>query len=177
MKTFKFRLYSTSAQATALDWTLARCCELYNAALQERKEAWNACRRHPNFYDPVWRKEHTHEYCVTYYDQANALPEIKRDVRREYSALGSHVLQDVLRRVKKTFDDFFGRVRRGQTPGYPRYQSRTHYDSFTFPDASGWKLFGNRLTISGLGSIKVKLHRPIEGTIKTTTIKREGVHF
>ncbi|MDQ2884808.1 MAG: transposase [Chloroflexota bacterium] len=176
-RTFKFRLYPTSAQAAALDWTLARCCELYNAALQERKEAWNACKRHPNFYDPVWRTEHAGEYSVHYYDQVNALPDLKRALRPEYATIGSHVLQDVLRRVKKTFDDFFGRVRRGQTPGYPRYQRWTHYDSFTFPDASGWKLSGHRLNITGLGSIKIKLHRPVEGTIKTTTIKREGVHW
>ena len=176
-RTFKYRLYPTSAQATSLDWTLARCCELYNAALQERKEAWNACRRHPNFYDPDWRREHAADYAVTYYDQANALPDLKRDVRPEYATIGSHVLQEVLRRVKKTFDDFFGRLRRGQTPGYPRYQSRTQYDSFTFPDASGWKLSGHRLTITGLGSVKIKLHRPVEGTIKTTTIKREGTHW
>ncbi len=176
-RTFKFRLYPTSAQVAALDWQLARCCELYNAALQERKEAWNVCRQHPNFYDPAWREEHAESYRVTYYDQANALPDLKREERPEYAALGSHVLQEVLRRVKKTFDDFFGRVRRGQTPGYPRYQSRTHYDSFTFPDASGWKLSASRLTITGLGSIKVKLHRPIEGTIKTTTIKREGTSW
>ena len=177
MKAFRYRLYPTKAQAEALDWQLARCCELYNAALQERKEAWNACKRHPNFYDLVWRKEHAKEYRITYYDQANALPELKRDVRPEYSAIGSHVLQDVLRRVNKAFDDFFGRVRAGAIPGYPRYQSRTHYDSFTFPDASGWKLSGRRLTITGLGSIKIKLHRPVEGTIKTTTIKREGQHW
>ena len=169
-RTFKYRLYPTSAQAAALDWTLARCCELYNAALQERKEALNACRRHPNFYDPDWRRENAADYAVNYYDQANALPELKRDVRPEYATIGSHVLQDVLRRVNKTFDDFFGRVRRGQTPGYPRYQSRTHYESFIFPDASGWKLSGHRLNITGLGSIKIKLHRPVEGTIKTTTI-------
>jgi putative transposase len=176
-RTFKYRLYPTSTQIAALDWTLARCCELYNAALQERKEAWNACRRHPNFYNPDWRTEHTAEYSVNYYDQANALPELKRDIRPEYATIGSHVLQEVLRRVKKTFDDFFGRVRRGQTPGYPRYQSRTHYDSFTFPDASGWKLSGKRLTITGLGSIKIKLHRPVEGRVKTTTIKREGTNW
>ncbi len=176
-RTFKYCLYPTSAQAAALDWTLARCCELYNAALQERKEAWNACRRHPNFYDPAWRTEHAQEYAVTYYDQANALPELKRDARPEYATIGSRVLQDVLRRVKKTFGAFFGRIRHGQTPGYPRYQSRTHYDSFTFPDMSGWKLSGHRITITGLGSVKIKLHRPVEGTIKTTTIKREGAHW
>ncbi len=38
MKADKFRLYPTNAQSERLDWTLARCCELYNAAMQERKD-------------------------------------------------------------------------------------------------------------------------------------------
>ena len=62
-------------------------------------------------------------------------------------------------------------------PGYPRYQSRSQYDSFCFPDHSGWKLTGNRLQITGIGTIKVKLHRDAAGTIKTATIKREGAHW
>jgi putative transposase len=115
MKTFKFRLYPTSTQAAALDWTLARCCELYNAALQERKEAWNACRRHPNFYDPAWRKEHARDYRISFAEQCHALTVIRNEVRKEYQQVGSHVLQNVLRRVDRAFDDFFGRVRRGQT--------------------------------------------------------------
>ncbi len=177
MKAFKYRLYPTTDQANALDWQLARCCELYNAALQERKDAWNVCKQHPNFYDPQWRREHARDYRITYYDQANALPEIKRDLRPEYCALGSHVLQDVLRRVDKAFQAFFRRVTCGQTPGYPRYQSRSRYDSFTFPDHAGWKLTGNRLSITTIGTIKVKLHREVQGTTRTCTIKREGGYF
>ncbi len=219
IKNYKYRLYPTDTQSQQLDWTLARCCELYNAALQERKDAWDACKQHPNFYDPQWRKEHAAEYSVNYYDQANALPELKREIRPEYRAVGAHVLQEVLRRVDKTFQAFFRRVRTGATPGYPRFKSRTHYDSFSFPDHAGWKLTGSRLSITGLGSeapyavaneaaatirippatdtsylafapaggkeatlrvmprkgsIKVKLHREIQGTIKTCMIKREG---
>lgn len=156
-KAFKYRLYPTRAQVEQLDWTLTHCWELYNAALQERKEAW----------------KYAH-HSVSYYDQANDLPEIKREIRPEYQQIGSHVLQEVLRRVEKTFNAFFRRVKAGQTPGYPRYRSRTRYDSFTFPDSSGWKLNGNRLSITSLGTIKVKMHRPVEGTIKTVSIKREG---
>ncbi len=177
MKAFKYRLYPTTAQAQALEWQLSRCCELYNAALQERKDAWNACKQHPNFYDQTWRTEHARDYAVTYYDQANTLPQLKRDIRPEYCAIGSHVLQDVLRRVDKAFQAFFRRVKNGQTPGYPRYQSRTHYDSFCFPDHAGWKLTGNRLTLTNIGTIKVKLHREVQGTMKTCTVKREGEHW
>jgi putative transposase len=177
MKAYTYRLYPTDAQIERLNWTLARCCELYNAALQERKDIWNVCKQHPTFYDPAWREEHARDYRVSYVDQANALPELKRSLRPEYSVIGSHVLQDVLRRVEKAFQGFFRRVACGQTPGYPRYHSSKRYDSFCFPDQSGWKLKEDRLSITGIGTIKVKMHREMKGIVKTTTIKREGKHW
>ena len=41
--------------------------------------------------------------------------------------------QDVLRRLDKTFQAFFARVRRGEKPGFPRFRSFRRYDSITFP--------------------------------------------
>ncbi len=177
MKAFKYRLYPTKTQSEKLDWTLARCCELYNAALQERKEAWNGCRRHPNFYDPEWRSEHARDYHISFAEQCRWLTQIRKEIRPDYQHIGSHVLQNVLHRVDKAFAAFFRRVAAGSTPGYPRYQSKTHYDSLCFPDSAGWKLKENRLRITGLGTIKVKLHREIQGTIKTCIIKREGENW
>ncbi|HBE25141.1 MAG TPA: transposase, partial [Ktedonobacter sp.] len=69
---------------------------------------------------------------LNYYDQANQLPEIK-DIREEYNGIHSQVLQDVLRRVEKAFKRFFARWKSGETPGYPRFQGRNRYDSFTYP--------------------------------------------
>src|SRR6266536_1753938 len=110
MKAFHYRLYPTTEQAEKLEWLLSRCCELYNAALQERKDAWNACKRHPNFYDPVWRREHAREYCVSFAAQCRALTVIRNEIREEYQQVGSHVLQNVLHRVGKAFQAFFRRV-------------------------------------------------------------------
>jgi putative transposase len=177
MKAYKFRLYPTDAQVERLDWTLARCCELYNAALQERKDAWNACKKQGNFYDAEWRQEHAKEYTVNFAEQCRSLTVIRNESRSEYQQIGSHVLQNVLHRVERAFQNFFRRVKCGQTPGYPRYQSRSQYESFCFPDHSGWKLTGNRLSITGIGTIKVKLHREIAGNVKTCTIKREGEYW
>ncbi|WP_243029501.1 RNA-guided endonuclease InsQ/TnpB family protein, partial [Thermus altitudinis] len=88
------------------------------------------------------------------------------------------VLQDVIKRVDRAFQGFFRRVKKGQKPGYPRFKGKRRYDSFTFPQAgtTGVKLHkdGKRVFIYGVGSVKVKLHRPLEGKIKTATVKREG---
>jgi len=40
---FRYRLYPTPAQADKLTWALDRCRELYNAGLQERREAYRMC--------------------------------------------------------------------------------------------------------------------------------------
>jgi putative transposase len=160
MKTFKYRLYPTKKQIEKLQWTLDRCRELYNAALQERRDAYKYTGKN-----------------TTYYDQQNDLPEIKEEIRPEYQEIGAHVLQDVLRRLDKSYKAFFRRVKNGEKAGYPRYQGRNRYDSFTYPDIAGWKVEGNKLHLSKIGTIKIKLYRELQGKIKTITIKREGQHW
>src|SRR6266566_5173540 len=155
-KAFKYRLSPTKKQEAILIWTLDKCRELYNAALQERKDAYRMAGK-----------------SITYYDQANQLPEIKQ-IRPEYNDIHSQVLQDVLRRVKKAFDNFFRRVKQGEDPGYPRFQGRNRYESFTYPRGGYSLTADNRVCLSKIGSIKVKMHRPMKGIIKTCTIKREG---
>ncbi len=182
-KTFKYRLYPTKETEKKLYWTLTRCRELYNAALTERRDAYTFhVRQHPNYYDKATRKQLTSELTVGYCEQQNALPDIKAELREEYQEIAAHVLQDVLRRLDKAFQNFFRRCKNGENPGYPRFQGRNRYDSFTYPDGAGWKLtveqqgkkLKGMLSLTKIGQAKVKLHRPVEGKIKTVTIKREG---
>lgn len=178
MKAYKYRLYPTKSTEQRLLWTLDRCRELYNAALTERRDAYNFhVRQHPNYYDVETRKRLTQELTVSYNTQQNDLPAIKHELREEYQEVAAHVLQDALRRLDKAFQAFFRRVREGQTPGYPRFKSRDRYDSFTYPDGAGWKFDGKYLHLSKIGRAKVKLHRDIQGKIKTVTIKREVNHW
>src|SRR5947209_5312579 len=182
-KTFKYRLYLDKATEQKLTWTLSRCRELYNAGLTERRDSYNFhVRQHPNYYDEETRKELTEELTVNYYSQQNDLPEIKADLREEYQEIAAHVLQDVLRRLDKAFQNFFRRVREhAKEPGYPRFQGKNRYNSFTYPDEVGWKLtveeqgkkIKGMLTLSKIGTAKVTMHRKLEGKIKTCTIKGE----
>jgi putative transposase len=89
----------------------------------------------------------------------------------EYKQVGSHVLQNVVARVDTAFQNFFRRVKRGEKPGYPRFQGRDRYDSFVFPDRAGWKLEGRRLVIKNVGTFKLFLSREVLGDIKTVTIR------
>jgi putative transposase len=139
---------------------LGEACRLYNAALQERRDAWKMQRA-----------------SVTYYDQANQLKAIRAD--GSLSLANFSACQDVLRRVDKSFKEFFGRVKAGRKAGFPRFRSRRRYDTLSFPSyGDGCRLRANgRLYLQGAGEIKVKLHRPIEGTIKTVSIKREAGYW
>ena len=156
-KNFKYRLYPNSAQIVTLDGQLAEACRLYNAAVQERRDAYRISHK-----------------SINYYDQANQLKEIRAN--GDLALANFSCCQDVLRRVDKTFNAFFERVQNGQTPGYPRFRPASRYDSITFPAyGDGCKLLDNgKLRLQGVGAVKVKLHRPIDGKIKTVTAKREA---
>jgi putative transposase len=86
----------------------------------------------------------------------------------------------VLRRLDKTFKHFFRRIKKGEKAGYPRFKGQYRYDSFTYPQ-SGFSLdyHHQKLRLSKIGAITIKLHRPIpsEGEVKTCTIKRDVEHW
>ncbi len=158
-KTYKYKLHPTPQQEQAMAFVLRRCCELYNAALQERKEAWQKCG-----------------VSVTIAGQSAQLPEVK-EVRPEYNDIHSQVLQDVLTRLDRAFQAFFRRIREGQTPGYPRFQGSNRYNSFTYKQVGehgGARLDSGFLLLSKIGRIAVRWSRPVEGIPKTVTISREA---
>ena len=155
MKAYKYKIRRPTRRVVErLEQTLSVCCELYNAALQERREAWTRQR-----------------VSINYNEQSAQLPEIKA-IREDAGAIHSQVLQATLRRLQRSFENFFGRVKRGEKAGFPRFRSRSRYDSFTYPQ-SGFRLDGDKLHLSKVGSVRLYLSRPIEGKIKTCTIKRE----
>lgn len=153
-KTYKYRLYPTASQATALAEQLGEACRLYNAAVQERRDAYRVSGA-----------------SLTYYDQANQLKEIRAEGHCGLANFSA--CQDVLRRVDKTFKAFFRRVQAGQKAGYPRFKSRHRFHSYTFPSyGDGCRLTAaGRVYLQGVGHLKVKLHRPVDETIKTLTVK------
>jgi len=155
--TYKYRLFPTSAQRTSLQQTLEACRWLYNKTLETRKNAWEQEQRSVGRYDTVnmilqWRTE-----------------------QPMLSGVHSQVLQEVCTRVDLAFQAFFRRVKAGDKEvGYPRFKGYGRYDSFTYPQ-SGFKLTGEKLTISKIGDIAIKMHRPICATVKTLTIQRDAV--
>jgi putative transposase len=141
-----------------LETVLLRCRTLYNIALEQRKSWW---RRGQGI-------------SAAYYQQKAELPELTVACP-EYGEVNARVLQDVILRVGRALQAFFRRVSAGETPGYPRVQGHLRYHSFTYPQyGGGTVLDGGMLTLSKIGRIPVRLHRPLKGIPKTVTISKEA---
>ncbi len=151
IKSLKYRLYPNQEQASWLTGQLREACDLYNAALEERKSAWKYCRKH-----------------VTFYDQDAQLKHLRR---QGLIGIPSFTCaREVLRRLDRSYRALF---RRGY--GFPRFKSCRRFDSIILPKFSdGFSVRGDRLRIQGCSLIRINLHRPIEGRIKAATVKREG---
>jgi len=155
-KAFKYRLYPNRPQVEALDAMLGAHRRLYNLALRDRRDTYETERR-----------------SVSYGEQSGRFKE-SRKVLPSFAALNFSSAQATLRRLDKAFKAFFRRVKAGECPGYPRFRGEERFRTVEFPSyGDGCKLKDNgRLYIQRIGHIKVKLHRPIEGRIKTVSLKR-----
>jgi len=158
IKTYKYRIYPTKKQREVIDQTVTLCQRLYNCALEHRIYLYKHCGIN-----------------ISYYNQQNELPKIK-NVLPEYKTVQSQVLQDVLKRLDRAYQNFFRRLKQGEKAGFPRFQSYKRYNSFTYPQ-SGFALSGKHLQLSKIGNVKVKLHRAVEGNIKTCTIVRKNGRY
>jgi putative transposase len=161
-KTYKEKLRPTPAQERALDDALMHCRRLYNTALEQRITAWQRCY-----------------VSISRFQQEAELKEIRAEFP-EYAAIHSHVLQDVLARLDKTYQAFFRRIERGKggkKAGFPRFKGRygNRYRSFTYKEyGNGARLDNGRLVLSKIGQIAVHWSRPVEGTPKTVTVSKEA---
>lgn len=162
-KSFKYRLYPNRSQAAALNATLEQHRRLYNLALRERRDVYEA-----------------EERSVSYGEQS-ARFKATRKVSPNMAATNFSSVQATLRRLDKAFKAFFRRVnnsKAGEKPGYPRFKPEDHFKTVEFPSyGDGCRLKDNgsaspRLYLQNIGHIKVKLHRAIEGTIKTVSVKK-----
>ena len=143
----RYRLSPSEVQAEALDAQLGEACRLYHAALQERRGA-----------------SQRGGLSLTYDDQAKQLQDMRS--AGDLGLANFSASQDVFRRVRA------GAVK----PGSPRFTSRRRCDSYTFPSWGDGcrRTDADRLSLQGVGHLKVTWHRPVQGIIKTVTVTRQA---
>jgi putative transposase len=155
-RAYKFRLEPNVNQLRELEIALETHRRLYNACLEQRKTAFE-----------------TEKKAVKYIDQS-AWFKAERGTNSYFARLNFSGAQATMRRLDKAFTAFFRRVKAGEKPGYPRFKSRDHFDSFTYPSVGdGARIIDNKLRLQHIGLVRINLHRPIEGTVKTLTVKRQ----
>src|SRR6266699_4713705 len=156
-KMFEYRIDPTKKQETKLNETLEECRWLYNHLLQRRKEVYEQ-----------------QGLSLSLYQQQATFAILKRD-RPSLATVHSQVLQNVAVRLDLAMKAFFRRVKAHEAePGFPRFKGKGRYDSITYPQ-SGFKMdTQGKLYASGIGHLKIVLHRPIRGKIKTLTIRRSS---
>jgi putative transposase len=157
-RTYKFRLFTNANQERELSSCLESHRRLYNACLEQRKTA------------------HEVEGKSVRYAEQSAWYKGQRAVNPYFARLNFSSAQATMRRLDKAFVNFFRRVKEGAgKPGYPRFKSRDRYDSIEFPAyGDGIRLTRNRLRVQHVGKVRAKAHRPVEGQVKTATLKREA---
>lgn len=140
-----YKLYPSAQQELLLRELLRSHQTLYNAALQERSEAWSKAQK-----------------SISYADQCKSLTIIRQSLP-EWTIPNCSSQQMTLRRLDKAFKAFFRRVKAGDEPGYPRFKSinrfpgfsfKKHGDGWHFTPGQDWK--HGRLRISGVGHVRCR---------------------
>ena len=157
LKTYEFKLQPTRPQEQCLENYLKACRMVYNWALEDRRDL------------------HRYAKCSTnFYDQSKYLVELKKQFP-QLKEVHVHALQTALARVQTAFEAFFRRLKIGEKPGYPRFKNQDHFNSFSFKqNGNGFKLEKKRLRLSKIGRVRIRLHREINGKIKTCIVKRKA---
>ena len=150
---FRYRLYPSKTQTKILEEQLETCRGLHNWFLLYAKDYYKNTGK-----------------TISYLTMQNLLPKLKAD-RPELLNVHSQVLQNIVRRIRLGYDNFFARRKLGLKTGIPRFKKYSQYKSITYPQ-SGFKVEGNKLLLSKIGYIRIRQHREIQGQIKTLTVKR-----
>ena len=157
----------------------------YNYLLADRFN-WYECNRSPVNACPLVCHLPELRDNPDYYSQKKTLPQLKK-THPWYGEIYSQVLQDVVKRVKVTFDRFLKGDSNGKRSARPRFKACNRYRTFTYPQMKEGCLQGNSsassehrlINLPMFGKVKVILHRPIPDgfKIKTASVTKKADGF
>jgi putative transposase len=154
-RAYAFRMFTNPRQERELDIALETRRRLYNTYLDYREMAYRHYGTSLSDVD-----------CSRWF-------KVRRRTNPYLARINFSGAQATMRRLDKAFAAFYRRVKAGEDPGFPRFKGRGRFDSIEFPAyGDGVKLVGGKLRVQHVGMIRIKLHRPIEGRIKSVTLKR-----
>src|SRR6202171_2573 len=155
----RVRLYPSPSQERRLRFMLHQTRHLYNALLDQRRYVWTARRR------SVTTK--------TQYAELTAL-------LRDHPALASvyRECEDaVLHRLDLAMQAFFRRIKRGDTPGYPRFKPASRWWQIEYPHgdrALKMNEAQTKVRVPGAGTVPLRKGRSIPEFGRAFVVERNG---
>lgn len=86
-------------------------------------------------------------------------------------------LQQTIRRFDKTLKSFFRRVKKHETPGFPRFKSYDRFNTIEFTFGDGLTIKKNKVKVQGLGEIKIFWNQEIVSKPKAGTLTKRGDQY
>lgn len=185
MKAFKFALRPSLNATRKLEQSLETHRRIYNDCLALRRDTYKNEKK-------TLKKGQLY----TIFKNRRNADRDKEKTGQEGPHWLAHIaavsMRDTIYRLDKAFENFFRRVKQGKKPGYPRFRSRDRYNSIPFDNYNSGcalvdkkkkvvrgnmedaNLSGFRLKLFGIGMVKIRLHRSIQGKIKTVCVKKEA---
>lgn len=155
-KAFKFRIYPNSQQIQFLAQSFGCARFVYNRFLRQRIDYYAENAKGLN-----------------YFNNSAALTLLKKEPEFEWlKDVNSQTLQQTLRNLDVAYNNFFNK-----RAEFPKFKKKSNKQSFSVPQ--NFAIHDNMLDIPKCKGIKIKLHRDIEGTMKSITISRtpSGKYF
>ena len=160
-RAYKFRIYPDATRQEEIDERLVLAQQFYNKILEKSIASY---------------KNGNTKVSMAQFNRF--VKEIIQEDKK-YLKLYSQTRCEIEYRLLKAYQNFFRRIKEGtRKAGFPRFRSIDRYKSITYPQDNGsFSIRKDRLRVSRIGTMPIDLHRKIEGTIKTLTIKREGKNY
>lgn len=152
IRTYRYPLKPSKEQAATLESWRVACQQLYNGALQERRDAWKRAK-----------------VSIGYNDQTKSLTELRK-ADAEWQAVPALVARSALARIDRAFSAFFRRVKTGDKPGFPRFKSRAQYGSIGIGNAT---IKDSKVNVPKLGPVPFFEYRALRGTVKNVELRKE----
>jgi len=148
IKTYKYKLTLSLSKSDQFNQWIGTCRYVYNLALETR----------------IWSYR-VYGVSLNKYDLHRQLTDLKKD-HDWIKNVHSQTLQNVIDRIDLAYQSFF----RGG--GFPKWAKKGNYNSFAFKQ--GVRIEGSHVYLPKLGKVKFRKSRPIEGTLKHTTVIKEA---
>ncbi|MCK5332985.1 MAG: transposase [Candidatus Aenigmarchaeota archaeon] len=154
---FKYRLYPSKVQQKTIDRHLELCRRMYNELLAIKIETYEQTG-----------------VSLSKYQLTTCVPHLKNE-KPEYKEVYGQTVRMAADRIDKAFKSMFRRIKAGEKAGFPRFKGKNAVKSLCYPQ-NGQGAFHlkqkGKLRASKIGSMNIKLHRPLEGKIKNLIIKK-----